>query len=210
MQIGIIGGTGAQGRGMARRWAKAGHQVVLGSRSAERGQACAEGMDLPGVSGSDQAGAAAAEVVVLSIPYASHGSTIQSLAEHLAGKIVIDVTVPLKPPKVRTVHLPEGKAAALETQALLPDSRVAATLHHISATHLAEDHEIDCDILVCCNDKASREVVIGLVGDLGLRGFDAGRLANAVALEALTPVLIHMNKRYGSKGAGIRITGLDN
>jgi NADPH-dependent F420 reductase len=118
--------------------------------------------------------------------------------------------VPLKPPKVSEVNLPAGHSAALEAQALLgPGVRVAAGLHHVSSAHLAEpDHEIDCDVLVCANDEEARTVAVGLVKDLGLRAFDAGALKNAVALESLTAVLIHLNKKYKVPSSGIRITGI--
>lgn len=214
MRIGIIGGTGAEGSGLGVRWARAGHEVKIGSRDASRGQARAAelsaeyGVGLEG--GDNEAAIAHGEVVVLSVPYAAHARTLEALKDALQGKLVIDITVPLKPPKVRTVQLPEGNAAALEAQALLGEGvTVAGAFHHVSAHHLLDvEHEIDCDVLVVCNDRDQRKVVIGLCGDLGLRGLDAGRLPNAVALESLTPVLIHMNKAYKVPGTGIRITGL--
>jgi NADPH-dependent F420 reductase len=118
--------------------------------------------------------------------------------------------VPLRTPKVTRVHLPEGHAAALEAQALLGEGvRVVASLHHVSSVHLADaDHAIDCDVLTCGDDNDAVELVCGLIGDLGMRGVHAGALANAVALESLTPVLIHLNKKYKSAGTGLRITGI--
>ena len=213
MRIGIIGGTGKEGRGLAARWARAGHQVSIGSRDAARGRDRAAELSREGAlitGGSNEEAIAAAEVVVLAVPYSAHRPTLEGLADALKGKVLIDITVPLNPPKVRTVHLPAGQAAALEAQAILSDDvQVAAALHHVSSAHLADlEHTIDCDVLVCCNDRGIREQVINLMGDLGLRGLDAGRLRNAIALEALTPVLIHMNKRYKSKGTGLRITGI--
>jgi hypothetical protein len=215
MRIGLIGGTGREGRGLALRWARAGHHVAIGSRDPERAKARAEELSalVPGAfsSGDNAYAAREAEIVLLSVPYDGHGETLQALKPHLAGRILIDITVPLKPPKVSEVQLPPGKAASLEAQAILgPETRVVAALHHVSSAHLADaDHAIDCDVLVCSDDLDARNAVIKLVEDLGTRGIDAGKLANAVALESITPVLIHINKRYKvPEGAGIRITGL--
>lgn len=214
MKIAIVGGTGKEARGMALRWAKAGHEVVLGSRDAARAADKASelsGLGFGTLSGTDNASACrAAEVVVLSIPYSAHASTLADIREVLAEALVIDITVPLKPPAIRTVHLPEGRSAALEAQALLgPKARVVAAMHHVSAVHLADlEHGIDCDVLACGDDAAALETAIKLIGELGVRAFDAGPLANSVALEALTPVLLHMNKRYKSAGVGVRFTGL--
>lgn len=214
MKIAIVGGTGKEGRGMAVRWAKAGHSVFLGSRDAARARATADelfaqaGRPLEG--GDNREAVAAADVVVLSVPYTAHAETLRALQEHLRGKILVDITVPLKPPDVRRVNLPEGRAAALEAQALLgPSVRVVAALQHVSAVHLADlEHAIDCDVLACSDDADALQVVLGLIQDLGTRGLDAGPLANAVALESLTPVLLHLNRKYKSPGAGIRFTGL--
>jgi NADPH-dependent F420 reductase len=151
-----------------------------------------------------------AEVVLMSVPYSAHGELLRSLRPHLAGRIVIDITVPLQPPRVREVHLPPGQSAGLEAQAILGEGiHVVSTLHHVSSVHLAEaGHAIDCDVLVCSNYEEARTTVIKLLADLGLRGLDAGSLENAVALESLTPVLLHLNKKYGVPGVGIRFTGL--
>jgi NADPH-dependent F420 reductase len=215
MRIGMIGGTGKEGLGLAMRWAKAGHHVAIGSRDPERAkERAAEIAQLvPGslVAGGGNAWAIVeAEVVLLSVPYGAHDATLREHRAQLDGKIVIDITVPLKPPKVAEVHLPEGQSAALEAQAILgPGAKVVAALHHVSSGHLADpEHAIDCDVLVCANDEAARALAITLIGDLGVRAFDAGSLKNAVALEALTPVLIHLNKRYKTSGTGLRITGL--
>jgi 8-hydroxy-5-deazaflavin:NADPH oxidoreductase len=214
MRIGIVGGTGREGRGLALRWAKAGHTVALGSRDEERARARAE--ELRGLGGGSIEGGSnewavnGADAVLLSVPYAAHGETLRALAPHLAGKVVIDITVPLRPPKVHQVSLPEGQAAALEAQAILgPSVKVVAALHHVSSAHLGEaDHAVDCDVLVCADDPAAMTLVLGLVEQLGVRAFDAGPLQNAVALESLTPVLLHLGKRYKRAGLGIRITGL--
>lgn len=215
MRIGIIGGTGREGRGIAMRWARAGHEVVVGSRDAARAAekaaefAAAAGAGALITGASNEEAAAAGQVALLTVPYGAHKDTLSSLRGALAGRILLDITVPLQPPKVSQVHLPAGSAAALEAQALLdPSTKVVAALHHVSSAHLGEpDHAIDCDVLVCSDDADSRRTVIDLVRDLGLRGIDAGVLRNAIALEALTPVLLHINRTYKTN-SGIRITGL--
>jgi hypothetical protein len=214
MRIAIIGGTGKEGSGLAIRWARAGHTIVLGSRDAERARARAAELAASGhglFEGADNAAAArSADVSVLSVPYAAHAETLTALRESLAGKILVDITVPLKPPKVTRVQLPAGRAAALEAQAILGErTRVVAALHHVSSVHLADPaHAIDCDVLVATDDAEARETVLGLIRDLALRGLDAGPLENAVALESLTPVLLHLNRTYKSPGSGIVFTGL--
>lgn len=214
MQIGIVGGTGKEGGGLAVRWGRAGHQVVLGSRDPERARARAAELVAAGhgaVTGSDNLDAVrGAEVVVLTVPYSAHADTLRAIAPVLAGKVLVDVTVPLRPPRVDRVQLPPGRAAALEAQELVgPETRVVAALHHVSHTRLADPAAVvDCDVLVATDDDDARETVLALVRDLGLRGLDAGPLANAVALESLTPVLIHLNKIYKSRGAGLRFTDL--
>ncbi|MFO0692741.1 MAG: NADPH-dependent F420 reductase [Polyangiales bacterium] len=216
MKIGIIGGTGREGTGIAQRWAKAGHQVTIGSRDAARAAEKAKELsERAGVTiqGADNAGCVAdADIVLLTVPYGAHASTLGGLKEALSGKILIDITVPLQPPKVRSVNLPAGQSAAMEAQALLGESvKVVGALHHISSGHLDDPaHEFDCDVLVCGDDPAARAMVVGLVKDLGLRGIEAGVLRNAIALESLTPVLLFINQKYGSDGSGIRITGLPN
>jgi NADPH-dependent F420 reductase len=214
MRIAVLGGTGKEGRGLALRWAKANHEVILGSRDADRAKAkAAELSAIAGtvVTGADNASAAsAAEVVLLSVPYSGHAALLTELAPALAGRVVVDITVPLQPPRVREVHLPAGQAAALEAQAILGDrARVVAALHHVSSVHLVDvDHPLEGDVLVCSDDDAARTLVMGLVGDLGMRALDAGPLRNAIALESLTPVLLHINKKYKVEGAAIRFVGV--
>ncbi len=214
MRIAVLGGTGREGRGLALRWARAGHSVVLGSRVGSRARSRAEELTALGlgeIAGTDNATAASqADAVVVSVPYAGHAILLTELRPALEERVVIDITVPLRPPHVHAVTLPAGQAAALEAQALLgPGARIVAALHHVSSTHLGDpDHVLDSDVLVCSDDDEARALVIGLVGDLGLRGLDAGPLGNAVALESLTPVLLHLNKRYKADGTGIRVLGL--
>ena len=214
MKIGIVGGTGREGRGLGVRWAKAGHDVFIGSRQADKGVAKAAefagefGVTLRG--GDNVAACNHADLVVVTVPYSAHRATFESIKGAVGEKVVVDITVPLQPPKVRSVSLPEGNAAALEARSYLGDgARLVAALHHISSEHLGDpEHAFDCDVLVCGDDKDARATVISLISDLGLRGIDAGVLKNAVALESLTPVLLHINRRYKSVGSGIRITGI--
>jgi 8-hydroxy-5-deazaflavin:NADPH oxidoreductase len=214
MNIALIGGTGKEGSGLAVRWARAGHRILIGSRDAGRARAKAAEYVAAGhgtVEGGDNAWAArASDVAVIAVPYAAHRETLRGLQEALAGRIVVDITVPLAPPRVSQVHVPPGHAAALEAQAILgPATPVVAALHHISSVHLADPaHAIECDVLFATSDERARATMEALISDLGLRAVDAGALANAVALESLTPVLIHLNKKYQCAGTGIRITGL--
>ena len=215
MRIGVVGGTGKEGRGMALRWARAGHDLFIGSRDAERARATASELAAevgrPIQGGDNGAAVLASEVVVLSVPYAAHAATLQGLKAELVGRVLIDITVPLQPPKVTAVHLPAGQSAALEAQQILgPQTPVVAALHHVSAVHLRDlDHAIDCDVLACSDDKPALERALSLIRDLGVRAFDAGRLRNAIALESLTPILLHINRSLNLKGrsAGIRISG---
>jgi NADPH-dependent F420 reductase len=207
MRIALVGGTGREGRGLALRWKRAGHQIRIGSRDAEKGRA--RGTELGVEGGDNQWAVDESEVVLVSVPYAAHEETLRSL--RLGGKILIDITVPLKPPHVMRVQLPEGRAAALEAQAIVgPETPVVAALHHVSSSVLSDpERAVECDVLVCSDDENARTVAIHLIEELGARALDAGPLANAVALESLTPVLLHLNKRY--KGAaGIRFTGLQS
>lgn len=208
MKIAIVGGTGKEGGGLARRWHKAGHSVVIGSRDGDKARVRAAEL---GVAGAHNLEAATnAEVVVVAVPYAAHEETLRGILPALEGKVLIDITVPLKPPKVSRVQLPAGRAAALEAQSIVgPSTPVAAALHHVSHTWLdSDDAEAHCDVLVVADDARARSTTLKLVEDLGLRALDAGPLDNAVALESLTPVLIHLNKTYKSAGAGIVFTGL--
>ncbi|GIX30725.1 MAG: NADPH-dependent F420 reductase [Porticoccaceae bacterium] len=213
--IAILGGTGALGSGLARRWAVAGHRVLIGSRRREKAQEAVEALrarlpaTCPPPQGLDNAtAAAAAEIAVLTVPYAHQLATLEGVREALRGKILVDVTVPLKPPKVAVVHLPEEGSAALRAQHFLgPEVRVVSAFQNVAADLLASDGPIDCDVLVTGDDREAREQVLTLVRDAGLRGFHAGPLANAVAAEALTPVLIAINRQFKCH-AGIRITGV--
>lgn len=214
--LAILGGTGKEGAGLALRWARHGYRIIIGSRSSQRAQSRAAEM-LAETPGSELSGlgnveaAAAADIVVLSVPYSAHKATLESVREACAGKILVDLTVPLLPPQIMTVNLPDGQAAALEAQTLLGDSvAVVAAFQNVSAVKLRQlDQPVDCDVLVCADDAAAKAQVIKLVAAAGMRGIDAGSLKNAVAAESLTPLLLHINRAYRIAGAGIRITGLD-
>ncbi len=215
MKIAIVGGTGALGRGLALRWVKAGHSIVIGSRDEARARACASEI-VTRVAGSQVEGldnvraAIAGELVVLAVPFSEQRAMVEAIRGGLSGKILIDVTVPLRPPKVGTAQLPPEGSAAQITQQLVGDSvKVVAAFHNVGAKHLERDGAIECDVLVCGNDSAARTTVLALVKDAGMRGVHAGQLANAAAMEALTSVLIWINKNYKVDGAGIRITGLE-
>lgn len=208
--IGILGGTGDLGSGLAKAWARAGYTVVIGSRSAEKAQAAAGEME-GNVRGAGNADAARqADVVVLAVPFASHEATLLEVRDAVQGKIVVDAAVPLVPPKVSTVQLPaEGSAAQIAQNLLGEGVRVVSAFHNVGATKLHSGGRADCDVLVFGNDKDARETVIGLANAVATRGVDGGVLANSAAAEALTSVLIGINRRYKVPGAGIRITGLE-
>jgi len=214
--ISILGGTGHEGSGLGLRWAKAGHTVIIGSRAAEKAQAAAVELNaklgVEAVRGLDNVSAAlAAEIVVLTVPYSAHVSTLESVREAVQGKIFVDVTVPLVPPKVSRVQMPAAGSASQEAQNLLgPNVKVVTAFQNISAEHLKDsDHPIECDVLVCGDDKEAKTVVIQLAADAGMKAWDAGPLANAVVAEGLTSVLIGLNARHKVKSSGIRITGID-
>ena len=213
-RLAVIGGTGALGGGLARRWAAAGYEILIGSRSADKAEAAARalapaarGVAPRGATNAEAAGAG--EVVILAVPWASHGEIVDEIGPRVAGKIVVDATVPLVPPKVARVQLPPETSAALAAQQRLGDAaRVVAAFHNVAAAKLRADEPIDCDVLVFGDAPADRAAVIALAEAAGLRGVHAGPLANAVAAEALTSVLIGINRHYKVAGAGLRITGL--
>jgi NADPH-dependent F420 reductase len=212
--LAIIGGTGALGTGLAIRWARAGYAVVLGSRTREKAEEAAHRIEVPdgapAVRGLDNRSAAAAcDIVVIAVPYASHDAILDEIKEGVAGKIVIDAVVPLVPPKVSVVQLPpEGSAARAAQQRLGESVRLVSAFHNVAAAKLAGGGTVDCDVLVFGDDRDARETVMALADAAGTRGIDAGPLANAVVGEALTAVLIGINRRYKVPGAGIRITGI--
>lgn len=213
--VAVLGGTGKEGSGLAMRWAQSGYRVIVGSRDAERAKSKAtEFNEILGESliegAHNQEAAARADIVVLTVPYDAHQATLESVRNEVQGKILVDVTVPMQPPDIRRVFVPAGKAAALETQAIVGDGvKVVSAFQNVSAAHLKKlEHEVACDVLVTGDDDQAKTEVIHLVEAAGMRGIDAGPLVNAVAAEALTPVLMYINKKYSVKGAGIHITGI--
>jgi len=216
--LAILGGTGDLGTGLARRWAQAGYEVIIGSRTLEKAQAAVadlrEVMAERGVSEvtvqamSNADAAAAAEIVTLTVPFSHQVSTLESVRDALQGKILIDVTVPLVPPRVARVQLPpEGSAGQIAQELLGEEVAVVSAFQNVAAAHLQEGKGVECDVLVSGNKKEARQQVIELVEAAGMRGFHAGMINNAAAAEALTSVLIAINKQYGCH-AGIKISGL--
>lgn len=216
--LAILGGTGDLGTGLARRWAQAGYQVIIGSRTLEKAQAAVadlrEVMAERGVGSvtvqamANLDAATAADIVTLTVPFSHQADTLESVRGALQGKILIDVTVPLMPPRVARVQLPpQGSAGQIAQELLGEDVAVVSAFQNVAAAHLQEGKGVDCDVLVSGNKKEAREAVIKLVEAAGMRGFHAGMINNAAAAEALTSVLISINKQYGCH-AGIRITGL--
>lgn len=213
--IAVIGGTGKEGSGLALRWAHAGHRVLIGSRSTDRARDTAAAINArlgaERAEGADNLSAAqGGEVVVLTVPYAAQLETLRGIQPALAGKILIDVTVPLKPPQVGRVQLPESGSAVVDAQRLVGDGvRVVSAFQNISAEHLEEiGHPIDCDVLVCGDDRDACAGAITLAKDAGMRALYAGPLANSAVAEALTSALIAINRQHKIKHSGVRITGL--
>lgn len=217
--LAVIGGTGNIGWGLALRWSWSGYPVIVGSRTSERGEAAASeinaavkaakagAVEVRGMANSDAA--AACDIAVLTVPFAAQRDTFEEIRPALAGKILVDTTVPLVPPKVMRVQLPEGGSAAAMLQSIAGEEvRVVSAFQNIAAAHLRHLRKpIDCDVLVCGDDRSAREQVIGLVEAAGMRGWHAGPIANSAAAEALTSVLLFINRHHNIAGAGIRITG---
>ena len=213
-RIAILGGTGALGGALAANLAKAGHEIWIGSRDPEKARVAAAALAeaRPGASffsGDLEACAQGADLCILTVPYAAHAETLTRVKDRLSGKILIDTTVPLRPPRLGTVQLPPSGSAAVDAQALLgPGVRVVSALQNVSAPKLAAGQAVDCDVLVAADDAEAAAAVCDLLKEIGLRAWHVGPLANSAAAEALTSVLIFMNRHYKSPGAGIRITGL--
>lgn len=206
--IAVIGGTGNLGAAIARRLAKAGRKVIIGSRSAQSAAKAATevGFGVTGLANADAA--AAGSIVIVTVPFAAQEATLTDIAPHVAGKIVVDTTVPLVPPKVMRVQLPPEGSAAQRAQKLLGNGvTVVSAFHNVAAHKLATDQQIECDVLVFGDDKNARAEVASLVKLTGLRPVQGGALANSAAAEALTSVLIFINKTYQVDGAGVLITG---
>ncbi len=213
--IAVIGGTGKEGKGLALRWAHAGHSIIIGSRDAARAETAASELnDLlnkDAVRGLGNADAAqAAEVVVLSVPYEAHRATLEMIKDGAQGKVLIDVTAPLDPAnKKKAYRVPEGSAGVAAQQFLGENVRVVSAFQNVSYTHLSNvEEDLGCDVLVCGNDKAAKQTVIALAKDAGMAAFNAGPIENSVVAEGLTAVLININIAFKIKNAGIHLTGV--
>ncbi|WP_345035819.1 NADPH-dependent F420 reductase [Streptomyces sannanensis] len=207
--VGVLGGTGDQGRGLAYRLAKAGQKVIIGSRAAERAHAAAEELGL-GVEGADNAECARrSDVVIVAVPWEGHAKTLEGLRDVLTGKLVVDCVNPLGFDKQGAYALkPEEGSAAQQAAALLPESRVTAAFHHLSAVLLQDTSvdEIDTDVMVLGESRADTDIVQALAGRIpGMRGVFAGRLRNAHQVESLVANLISVNRRYKAH-SGLRVT----
>ena len=215
-RIAILGGTGKEGKGLAYRWAKAGLEIVIGSRSLEKANAAADELNqkilngkIP-IKGMENSRAAEwCDLAVLTVPFSAHQLMLQEIKDELRGKILIDVTVPLVPPKITKVQMPEAGSAAQEAQNILGEEvKVVAAFQNISYERLLNDEEVDCDVIVCGTGKESRAIVIDLVKKAGMAGWDGGVIENAVVVEGMTSILLGLNRQFEGKAAGIRITGI--
>ena len=214
LTIAILGGTGKEGKGLAYRWAKAGYRIKIGSRTAEKAQATAkELLDLFDgnalIEGTNNLEAAqSADIVVLTVPYAAHRETLEMVKDALQGKLLIDVTAPLVPPKVTKVQMPPAGSAAQEAKEIVGENvEVVSAFQSISHERLMENESVECDVLVTGSSKQARAEALKLVEAADMIGWDAGPIENSVVVEGLTSVLININKQYGSRHAGIKITG---
>lgn len=214
--IAILGGTGKLGVGLAYRWAQAGYPIVIGSRGRDKAAAAAAAL-LDRVANADITGtdnpeaARRGDLAVLTVPFAHQLDVLAAAKAALTGKILVDATVPLRPPKVGRVQLPsEGSAAVRAQTAVGEEVEVVAAFHNVAAALVDSDVTIDCDVLVSGDSKAARAEVIELVQDAGMRGLHAGPLANAAAMEAMTSILIQINRQYSAEHAGIRIVGIES
>ncbi|NLA80089.1 MAG: NADPH-dependent F420 reductase [Chloroflexi bacterium] len=214
-KIGIIGGTGRQGRGLAYRWAQAGHEILIGSRKLEGALAAVEELEerlggegkLTGLTNLEAV--EACDIAVLTVPFEHMRSTLEELKDALQGKLLINVCVPLVPPKVTRVQMPPEGSGALMAQAILGnDARIVDAFQNVSFEHLLSGEEIDTDVLVAGYDKAARETVIQLSADIGVKAWDAGVIQNTMVVEGLTSILIGLNIQYKVPSSGIRITGV--
>jgi len=213
-KLAVIGGTGSLGHALAGRWARAGYEIVIGSRSADKAMEVAAQLDAAGAGTaarglSNHEAALEADIIVVAVPFASQESILRTIADAAGDKLVVDTTVPLVPPKVARAQMPDAGSAAMTARAVLGDeARLVSAFHNVAAHKLKEDGDVDCDVLIFGDEPDDREAVVELAQAAGMRGIHCGPLANSVAAEALTSILIGINKRYKADGAGIRITGI--
>ena len=209
--IGVLGGSGALGSGLSYRLGKAGYQVIIGSRnpgnSSEKVNEINQRLKQEKISiESNYLAAEKSDLVILAVPFSNHRVIVQEIAPVVQNKIVLDTTVPLVPPKVARVQLPEYGSVAKKTQELLgKEVRVVSAFQNVAASHLDGDDALAGEILVFGNNKDARETIIGLIQEIGMKGWHAGSIDNSVVAESMTSVLIFMNKFYNMEGAGINI-----
>lgn len=212
--IAVIGGTGSLGHALATRWGLAGYEIIVGSRSEDKAADATARLRSANAKSFARGlpyrqAAQEADIVVLAVPFSSQTSILSSIADAIGSKLVVDTTVPLVPPKVARAQMPDAGSAAMTARAVLgDDARIVSAFHNVAAQKLKQDGDLDCDVLVFGDDPADREIVVELAAAAGMRGIHCGPLANSVAAEALTSILIGINKRYKTDGVGIRITGL--
>ncbi|HLF73370.1 MAG TPA: NADPH-dependent F420 reductase [Anaerolineales bacterium] len=216
LTIAVLGGTGKEGKGLAYRWAQAGYRVLIGSRSEEKAvSAASEIMQLLEGSSSvvgvtNLEAAQRSDIIVLTVPYAAHRATLESVRDALKGKLLIDVTAPLVPPRLTKVQMPPAGSAAQEAKEIVgEDVQVVAAFQNISHELLLGEEAVECDVLVTGTSKDARHEALKLVEAAGLTGWDAGPIENSVVVEGLASVLININKQYGSTHAGIKIIGVN-
>ncbi|MDE0053820.1 MAG: NADPH-dependent F420 reductase [Gammaproteobacteria bacterium] len=214
--IAILGGTGDLGTGLAIRWSRAGHEIIIGSRTLEKARTAVANLhkispETPAQAMENPDAAAAGDIVVLTVPAEHQVSTLETVREGLKGKILIDVSVPLVPPRVGTVQLPDAGSAGKRAQDFLGDDvMVVSAFQNIAAHLLQQDIQIECDVLVAGNKRSARDKVIELAAEAGLTGWHAGPIDNAAAAEALTSILIQINRRHDVSHSGIKIVGQEH
>lgn len=212
--IAIIGGTGKEGKGLAYRWGKAGYDIVIGSRTLEKAQTAAELVNqLVGkqtvIGKTNSAAVGDGDICILTVPFTAHKDMLSQLKDDLIDKILIDVTVPLVPPKFSVFQPPEAGSSLLEAIQILDErTEVVDAFQNISYENLLSDNDISCDILVCGSKKEVRQLVIGLIESAGMTAWDAGPKENSVVVEGMTSVLFGINRQHDTKSAGIKITGI--
>ncbi len=216
-KIAIVGGTGKEGKGLAYRIAKAGFQVFIGSRDIEKALTAASELNaienysskIIGLLNSEVS--KLADIVIVTVPYAGHQATLESIKENVQGKIVVDVSVPLVPPKVTRVQMPVAGSAGQEAQLILGENVFVITAYqNIPYERLLKNEKMECDVLVCGNSKEAKQEILAISKAIGLTAWDAGPIENSVIPEGMTSILIGINKQFGTTSAGIQITGVKN
>ena len=209
--IAVIGGTGAMGKGIAYRLLKAGYQVTIGTRNPDSSSDVIQQLqekvatDRLQVATNSEA-ATNADLVFVTVPFAHQEATLRDIAPRVSAKVVIDATVALNPPRVNTVHLRNGESAGMAAQQTLGDSvKLVSAFQNVAAASLLKEDNNHCDVLVTGNDRESCDLVCRLIGDMGFTAFYAGAIQNSIAVEAMTSVLIQINRHYGVPGAGLQI-----